>query len=290
MKASELTLDSQISILMKGSFGFGKTLAAATFAVEGPIHISYWDKKSPVELVHFFRNVIKRPELLKNIEIDIFGAYNANEYLNRYINFAKDCRYFALITDSVTTMTSGAVNWSLSFRDDRKNKDKLKVIPDFDEYKVETSLVTQALDICRTIPAHIIWTCHPVPSIKIEGSGAGIKVIKTNPIVTYGSKVAGIVPGQFSEIYHFSKKSNWNSNSGTNSIQYMVSTDSSAEDDFAKSNIGLKGEFDITDKLFYDVWRERVKKLQEETNDLKKIEDSKPVNPFTELKQTQWKT
>src|SRR3989304_3436727 len=112
-------------------------------------------------------------------------------------------------------MTAGAVNWSLAFRDpkggkrDPKNKDAPALIPDFDEYKVETSLVTQAIDICRTLPCHIIWTAHPLPSIKLEGSGSAMKVTKVNSIVTYGSKVAGMVPGSFTEIYHFSKISSW---------------------------------------------------------------------------------
>ena len=287
MKASSLSVDDYTSILMKGPFGFGKTLAACTFALGGPIWLSYWDKKKPVELDHFFRYIIKRPDLLDRIEYDVYGATNANEYLNKLITLTKDCRYTAIINDSVTMMTSGAVNWSLGFRSSKKNTpDKDKIMPDFDEYKVETSLVTQALDICRVLPCHVIWTCHPVPSIKIEGSGASMRVTKVNPIVTYGSKVAGIVPGQFSEIYHFSKQTNWDASSGTSRTRYMVSTDA-VGDDFAKSNLGLKGEFEITDRLFYEVWRERVKLLKEEQHDVKPIEpEPKQYNPFANTTHT----
>lgn len=280
MKAEDLVLESQSSLLFKGPFGHSKTCAAATFAQDGPIWIAYWDKKKPVELFHFFHKIIKRPDLLRNIEYDIYNSHNANEYLNKMIQLTKDCRYFAIINDSVTNMTSAAVNWSLGFRDDRKNKDKLKVIPDFDEYKVETSLVTQALDISKSLPCHIIWTCHPVPSIKIEGSGSSIKVTKTNPIVTYGSKVAGIVPGNFSEIYHFSKQSNWDAASGKSSTKYIVNTEN-VGDDFAKSNLGLRGEFDITNKLFYEVWKEEIKKLKEEMTNAVKEHEAKPINPFS---------
>jgi hypothetical protein len=176
-------------------------------------------------------------------------------------------------------MTSGAVNWSLNFRDNRKTKDKLNVIPDFDEYKVETSLVTQSLDICRSLPCHVIWTCHPVPSIKIEGSGANMKITKTNPIVTYGSKVAGIVPGNFSEIYHFSKISAWDSVAGKSSTKYIVDTDAIG-DDFAKSNLGLTGQMDITNQMFYEVWKDKIRLFKEDLNNAIKEYDSKPVNPF----------
>ena len=152
MKLNNLTTSDYISILMKGPWGFGKTIAAASFALEGPVFLSYWDKKAPIELVQFFKK-IGREDLLRQIDYEVYGANNANEYLNKMIAIAKRCDYIAIINDSVTNMTSAAVNWSLSFRDDRKNKDKVKVLPDFDEYKVETSLVTQALISVRLFHA-----------------------------------------------------------------------------------------------------------------------------------------
>lgn len=292
MKASEMVVEGQTSLLFKGPYGHGKTLAAATFALDGPVWLAYWDKKKPIELENYFYKIVKRPDLLERIDYDVYGAHNANEYLNKLISLSKDCRYTAIINDSITQMTSGAVNWSLNFNDDRKGKGKLKVIPDFDEYKVETSLVTQSLDICRMLPCHVIWTCHPIPSIKIEGSGASMKVTKTNPIVTYGSKVAGIVPGNFSEIYHFSKVNNWDSSSGKSSTRYVVDTDAIG-DDFAKSNIGLMGQMDITDRMFFEVWKEKLKQHKQEMKDEIEKEKSKPINPFsipTESSAQKWKT
>lgn len=283
MKASDIQIGNNVSILLKGPWGFGKTLAAASFALDGPVYLAYWDKKQPIELISFFRKLgAKGKRILDNIEWDVYGAENANEYLNKVIKTSKDPRYFAFITDSITNMTSGAVNWSLSFRDDRKNKDRLKVIPDWDEYKVETSLITQALDIFRTMPSYVIFTCHPISSTKIEGSGSSIKVSKVNKIVSYGSKVGDIVPGNFSEIYHFSKMSTWNQNTGSSSTRYLVSTDS-VGDDYAKSNIGLTGEIDITNSLFYEIWKEIVKNHNEELIKAadKQEEESKQVfNPF----------
>lgn len=282
MKASNMQIDSQATILLKGPFGFGKTLAASTFCIDGPIHIAYWDKKKPVELDHFYRKIIRRPELLDRIEYDVFNSHNANEYLNFMMRMVNKCTYFALINDSVTNMTSGAVNWSLGFRPPdkkSKDKDKDKILPSFDEYKVETSLVTQCLDIAKALPAHIIWTCHPVPSIKIEGDGGSMKIVKTNPIVTYGNKVAGIVPGNFSEIYHFSRRSSWDSVAGKASTQYLVNTVGTNEDDFAKSNLGLSCEMDITNRLFYEVWKEELRKLKETIDDLTN-QNPITVNPF----------
>lgn len=279
MRLEQLTLDAPTSFLLKGPWGFGKTIAAASFARLGPVWLAYWDKKGPIELVQFLK--VHAPELLRNIEYDVYGAHNAGQFLTKLFALQKDCRYAACINDSVTTMTAGAVNWSLGFRDNKKNKDKDKIIPDWDEYKVETSLVTQALDICRTLPCHIIWIAHPVPSVKIEGSGSSVKVTKVNPIVTYGSKVAGIIPGQFSEIYQFSKRSDWDSAAGKSKLQYLVSTEQIG-DDYAKSNIGLNVEMDITNKLFYDVWKEEIRKLEERLNAITQTTPglSSPFAPF----------
>lgn len=268
MKASAISLDKNISFLFKGAPGFGKTLAAASFAVQGPIFIAYFDKSKPVELLTYFterRFGALATKILDNIEYEIYGSPNAHEYLNKVIAFSKDCRVTTFITDSVTNLTASAVNWSLGFRDPKKGKtDKLNpnapmMIPDFDEYKVETSLVTQALDISKTLPCNVIWTAHPLPSIKIEGSGAAIKVTKTNPIVTYGSKVAGMIPGNFTEIYNFSKSYNYAT--GESKIKYVVSTEAIG-DEYAKSPLlgDYIKEFDITDRLFYEVWKELLDK------------------------------
>lgn len=266
MKASSIVPGRRTSFLFKSAPGFGKTLAAASFALEGPLYLAYFDKQSPIELVKYFtdkRFGSKAQTILDNIEYDIYGAHNAHMYLNKVIDFQKDCRYMTFVTDSVTNLTAAAVNWSMGFRDPKARKDKLNkdapaMMPDFDEYKVETSLISQAMDLQKNLPCNIIWTAHPLPSIKIEGSGASIKVTKTNPIVTYGSKVAGMIPGNFTEIYQFSKASDYST--GTSKIKYVVSTEAIG-DDYAKSPLlgDYVKEFDITDKLFYEVWSKLIK-------------------------------
>lgn len=283
MKASDLEVGRNISFLFKGPYGHGKTLAAASLALHGSIYLAYWDKNRPVELVHYFKRFgDKGKKILENIEYDVYGSHNANKYLNKLIDLNSDCRHFAVITDSVTNMTSGAVNWSLGYRDpkgpkkDKVNKEAIATIPDFDEYKVETGLITQALDILRTLPTNVIWIAHPLPQTKIEGSGNSMKVSKAISIVTYGSKVAGMIPGSFTEIYHFSKKYSWNTETGSGTDRYTVDL-RGVGDDFGKTAIfdpDIK-ELDITDKLFYEVWKEALDKQN-------KIVETKPdfANPF----------
>lgn len=288
MKASSIDITGPTSFLFKSPWGFGKTLAAASFAIAGPTYLAYWDKKKPVELVTFFRKFgDKGKKILNNLEYDVYGAKNANMYLNKLSDLSSDCRYIAVITDSVTTLTAGAVNWSAGFNDKGKHvgiktENPQQLIPGFDEYKSETAIVSQALDICRTLPAHIIWTAHPLPGIKIEGSGSSMKVSKVNTLVTYGSKVAGIVPGEFAEIYHFNKSTDYSVN--PTRIKYSASTEAIG-DEFAKTALGLPRELDFTDKLFYEVWLEALQQVQQDYKELEanevKTNNGSNSNPFT---------
>src|SRR5574338_587230 len=272
MRASDLVPDTNISMLFKGPPGYGKTLAAASFALLGPTYIAYFDKKKPIELLTYFTRARfgeKADKILSNIEYDIYGGNNAHEYLNKIIQLSNDCRYTTVITDSVTNLTASAVNWSMGFRKaggkkDKENKNAPAMVPDFDEYKVETSLVSQALDLQKTFTCNIIWTAHPLPGIKIEGAGASVKVTKTNPIVTYGTKVAGMIPGNFTEIYHFSQLSQWNSETAKSTKRFVVSLEAIG-DEYAKSPLlgdSIK-ELDITDKLFYEVWKEAIDNMMQ---------------------------
>lgn len=279
-KANQLTGNINLSFLFKGPFGFGKTLAAASFALLGPVYLSYWDKKAPIELLTFFspkrfgKEMSER--ILDNITYDVYSAENAGDYLNKMIELVQDCRYSAVINDSITFMTAAAVNWSMNFGKDRKAMKKIKdVLPDWDEYKVETSLVTQCIDLSRKLPCHVIWTAHPLPSTKIEGAGSSIRVSKINSIVSYGSKVAGIIPGSFTEIYHFNQQANFSSE-GRTSKRFICSLEAIG-DEFAKSPIlgDYVKELDFTDKLFYQVWKDAVDKsrgveVQEVTNEVAK--------------------
>ncbi len=296
--AYNMELDERISILMKGPYGFGKTLAAASFALAGPTYIAYFDKKKPIELMTYFtekRFGSKAKTILNNITYDIYGASNANEYLNKTIQFVKNPgQYTTFITDSVTNLTGAIANWSLGFAKGSGailRPDDERVVPDFDEFKVLTSFITQALDLQKLLPMNIIWTAHPLQGIKIEGSGASIRVTKTTPIVTYGNKVGSMIPGSFSEIYHFLQQQNWNDNTK----KYICSLDA-VGDDFAKSPL-LSHKFkelDFSNRLFYDVWLEAyniaIKDLKQTApddingNGANAKENTKENNPFNQPK------
>lgn len=263
--AFDLSSSDPIMILLKAPVGFGKTLAASTMCVDGPIFMAYWDKKSPIELKNFYENTVKRPDLLKNIEYEVYSADNPHMFLNKLIEFKKNgCPYVGIVNDGITMMTASAVGWSMAFRNPARGKtdtlspDSPQLIPDWDEYKVETSLVLQCIDLCKLLPVNSIWTCHPINSTKIEDAGGKVKITKVNKIVSYGSKVAEIAPGQFTEIYHIGQESSWNAQLGKSQIKRIVHT-VGIGDDFAKTALNLPEEIDITNKLFWEEWK-KVKK------------------------------
>lgn len=262
--------NSKYGFLFKGSVGFGKTLAAASFAVEGPVFLAYFDKKSPVELEKFFKTIIKRPELLKNIEYEVYGASNVHQYLNRLIDFTKYCDKFAVITDSLTTLTAAAINWSMGFRNpsgprkDPLNPSAVMTKPEMADYQIETNTTIQAIDLCKMLNCHVIWTAHPLPKLDMsESVGASgrdqVKVTKTTSLVTYGSRIAGMVPGNFTEIYHFSQVGQWDASAGVSKKKFIVNTEAQG-DEFAKTALQLPSELDITNDLFYSVWKSALER------------------------------
>lgn len=260
-KASNIQPDKNISILLKGAAGFGKTIAACSFAEFGPIWLAYWDKRTPAEVYTFYTR-IGRKDILENIEYDCYSAVNANEYLNKLFMLARNPgQYIAGITDSVTYMTAGAVNWSMGFRTpggkkDTSNPNSPSVMPGMDEYKLETSFVTQAIDICKALPWFNIWTAHPLPVIKMDGNEQGKveKVSKANAIVSYGSKVAGLIPGGFTEIYHCGIVM------GKRTYQTI-----GRDDEFAKTSLNLPTSFVVPeDGLFAVTWKDLVNKAFQE--------------------------
>ncbi len=248
-KASDITPDRNISFLFKSSPGGGKTIAACSLAEYGPIYLAYFDKRVPIEVFTYFKK-IGREDILENITYDIYGSHNVNEYLNKLYKFCIDYRYIGIITDSTTQLTSSAVNWSLGF--DGKRDEKRIEIPDWDEYKVLTTLVTQALDLTKSYPGYNIWTAHPVSRVNVTGSGRNITVTKADSIVTYGGKIGDIIPGNFTEIYHFGTESEYSADGVVN--RRICFTDNIGEDN-AKTAFDLPKKIDFTNKLFFHEWK-----------------------------------
>jgi hypothetical protein len=212
-KVSGIQVDKNVSMLFKSPPGFGKTIAACSLAVFGDVWLAYFDKRVPIEVFNFYKKF--RPELLDRIHYESYTAANANKYLNDLDNICtrEQGKYVGLVTDSVTTLTTSAINWSMSFRGGKEPipnslAGSESMIPGFDDYKVETNYAAQALDLSSGYPGFNIWTAHPLQSMDIKsGGGNKITAVSTKQtLVSYGNKVGQLVPGRFQEIYHFARQ------------------------------------------------------------------------------------
>ena len=242
--------------LFKGFNGSGKTIAAASFPE--PLHIFDFDGRvAPLRL--FYAKEFQRKEL----SYATYGPHNVWEMLDKLDGLCDYNPYKTIIIDSLTSLSVSIVTWRLRNRriDPKEIKERLNSnakernlqLPDWDEYKAEAVFITQVLDLCKVISSqggNIIWTAHPVPKTRIEGSGRGMKVSHVNEIMAYGTKAAGIVPGYFNEIYQFGIEESTNFGEPSKRMAWTETIG----DDFAKTALPIPKEIDWTGRRdFYSL-------------------------------------
>jgi len=256
-RTSDIVLGGRLMLMLKGDNGVGKTVLAGSFP--GPVKFFMFDGSKLDVLKLFFP---KRTD----IEYDIYGARetkfkDANGqpvHIKDLIQFADEfnalqdyCPYATVVLDSFTSFSVTCVTFQLDVRSAsaQANKNPLKskgglVVPDFDEYKGETTLVTQTLDVSKVLPCHVIWTAHPLPKLETSGSGNSMKVSKSSSIAAYGAKTAAMAPSYFNEIWHLETRA---ANDSAGTRQRIVHTQTTG-DQFAKTALPLPVSFDVTMK------------------------------------------
>lgn len=273
-RTSDIILGGRLMVMLKGDNGAGKTVTAASFP--GPIKFFMFDGSKLDVVKMFFPN-------RTDIEYDIYGprrqrfraADGSIVDVKDLLQFAKEfnelqdhCPWSTVVIDSFTSFSVTCVTFQLDVRSNEDNKKPQLskgglVIPDFDEYKGETTLVTQALDVSKVLPCHVIWTVHPLPKLDTSGQGAGMKVVKTTSIAAYGAKTAAMAPGYFNEVWHLEVRA------AGGQRQRIIHTQTIG-DQFAKTALPLPEQFDVTLKpTFPEVQKyldEYRIKLQEKTS------------------------
>ena len=256
-RTSDIVLGGRIMAMLKGDNGSGKTVLAASFP--GPIKFFMFDGSKLDVVKLFFPN-------RTDIEYDIYGAREtkfrdsngAPVHIKSLIQFADEfndlqdyCPWATVVLDSFTSFSVTCVTFQLDVRStsEQANKKPLSskgglVIPDFDEYKGETTLVTQTLDVSKVLPCHVLWTAHPLPKLETSGSGAGMKVTKSTSIAAYGAKTAAMAPSYFNEIWHLETRSDSSVAGGRQRIVHVQTIG----EQFAKTALPLPPSFDITNK------------------------------------------
>lgn len=264
-RTCDIVLGGRLMVLMKGDNGVGKTVAAGSFP--GPIKYFMFDgsKLDAIKMYYPDRT---------DIEYDLYGPHKVrgrdplgNPYqVKDLLEFAEEfqqlqvyCPFATVVIDSFTSFCNTCVTYQLGVRSgsDGKNPAKSKgglIIPDFDEYKGETTLVTQTLDVSKILPCHVIWTAHPLPKLETTGSGASMRVTKSSTIASYGAKTAALAPSYFNEVWHFSVDGAVPPKRTVHTVTLGV--------DAAKTGLPLPAAIDFTGKRLFREIQEHLNQYQ----------------------------
>jgi len=250
--------------LMKGVTGYGKTIAATSY----PEPVYVFDFDSRVDSIQSFYRGDRRRE----IHFDTYGAFNLFRYLDELNELLDsgtikvDGRTVAprtvVVADSVTALSMASVDYQLNQVREFAKKDKKIgkktqggiIIPDWDEYKGETSVFSEVLGIVKALPKrhgiHTIMTAHPIKSTSVgkDSTGKVAVSIKTSQIVSIGMKAAELVPTAFNEVYHFAMIPSLNAGEKGRRLVYTEGMG----DESAKTTLLLPVMFEWTNELFYD--------------------------------------
>lgn len=261
---SDLKPGDPTTTLLKGPTGFGKTIAAASYPA--PVYI--FDFDSRVDSVGSFY----RGDRSKEIYFDTYGAFNLFRYLDELNELVEKGTIkvdgqtirpgTVVVADSVTALSIAAVDYQLSQVKELAKKDKKIgkktqggiIIPDWDEYKGETSVFTEVLGNCKALPKrwgmHAIMTAHPIKSTAVgkDSQGKVSVSIKTSPLVSIGMKAGELVPTAFNEVYHFALLPSMNAGERGKRIVYTEATG----DESAKTTMLLPITFEWTNELFHE--------------------------------------
>ena len=250
--------------LMKGATGFGKTIAACSYPP--PVYVFDFDER--INSIQSFYT----GERTREIYFDSYGAYNLFEYLDKLNELVekgtivvdgKTIRPGTVVAaDSVSALSIAAVDYQLNEVRKLAKKDKKVgkrtqggiIIPDWDEYKGETSVFTEVLGNIKALPKrwgmHAIITAHPTKSTSVgkDSSGKVSVSIKTSPVVSIGFKAGELVPTSFNEVYHFALIPSMNAGEKGRRLVYTEAQG----DESAKTTMLLPTVFSWTNELFYD--------------------------------------
>lgn len=274
-----------------GPSGSGKSVAIASWLKKGSIYSFDFDGRMNTVSAWYKARGLKKGQLT----YDTYGPENLYQALVKMNEFISYCPHAAISIDSFTAVTVSAVMYSLRQRQGKSGNDVPSmskgnlIVPDWDEYKGETVYVTTLLDMCKAIAAKgiaVFWTAHPITSTKIEkGTAPGEKdnYGKQTRYAAYGNKADSLLPIYFNELYHFTTR--WD-----------FATDSAARicftapygDITAKTALGLPPQIDWTargpqDPTFYEILTSLVQvpeNPKEETENVKEEKKEEKGDEF----------
>lgn len=202
MKLSETIPGKNLSVLLIGYPGCGKSIAAASFPP--PIYIFDLDRRIN-SLLQYFPN-------RSDIEYDYYGP---DDYaaLDAKIRLAKSgsLPFKTYILDSLTALARMAINYSVNLRGGGRGSIAKGVIQmtTVDDFNGESRVLSVCMDSFRakTFNANFILTAHLVET-SVKKAGPGSEDITIQRLLTGGKSIAAEIPSYFDESYYIYKEVN----------------------------------------------------------------------------------
>lgn len=247
IQLSKVNVDKNFRALLIGPTGRGKTIAAASWPGKTLI-IDFDNRHKPI--IDWY------PERLDDISIEVIFPSNYWTTFHPLINDLESgkLRYDNICIDGITSLSNTTVVMQMIAKGLGPEKGKVTkggvAVPSWDEFNGEAMLITQLLETLKSIKSNLFVTAHPVFKTRIEGT----KSIKETSIISFGTKLAPMVPAYFDEVYAFDYE--FDINAGRPVKRNVFTQPTSDYPDVKSALKGLPGKLDITGKNFYDVIKE----------------------------------
>ncbi len=243
--------DRGIFGLFQGPSGAGKSVAAYSFP---NCYVFDLDRKMPTIAKKHFPGT--------DIHWDTFE--DIFEVAAKISEFAQNCPYETIVTDSVTAL----VNLTLNTVGKTKGEDVLKKLKSvtkggnielmgIDYYNAETNFIQRYwLEALKSLwskegnPKHVIVIAHVIESESAPDLKTKI-VTKSRSIVTAGRKVAAYIPTVFDDVYTFAQEMP-DYDSKDQKVKRICITESMGED-YSKTSYNLPARIDFTGKSLYQI-------------------------------------
>ena len=243
----KVPVDKNFRALLIGPTGRGKTIAAASFPGKTLV-IDFDNRHKPI--IDWY------PERLGEISVEVIYPLN---YWTTFKPLIDDLesgkqRFDNVLLDGITTMSNTTVVMQMIVKGAGPDKGKITkggiAVPSWDEFNGEAMLITQLLETLKSIKCNLFVTAHPVVKTRIEGA----KTVKEVSIISFGTKLAPMIPTYFDEVYAFDYE--FDINAGKPVKRFVYTSPTQDYPDVKSALKGLPGKLDITGKNFYDVIKE----------------------------------